>query len=328
MPNSHENKLYIGLDGGQSETFAAVCGGDGTLLGTGRSGRCILGSALCGENIAAAVRVALGDAALAADTVFDGAVFGLSGGFDKIEVGDYVCARRKKAVWDAEIALAGAAGGAAPVDSALIIAGTGAVAIGKPSGGGFTRCGGWGYVLHDPGSGCEVGRQVFETAARDTDGRGSETVLTGLLLSHFGVENLLELKKLTYEGSPLLIFPPLAEICDAACAMGDREALRIGRKAGEELAALAVGLIVRGGLTKNCRVYRTGGMFYSSVIAASFEKALKAALPEATLCESILPPCLGAVLMAAEENIELSAMPAFIGRLVNGAEEKQLKGSL
>lgn len=328
MPNSRKNRFYIGLDGGQSVTFAAVCGGDGKLLGTGRSGRCILGSALCAENIAAAVKKAICDAALAADIVFDGAVFGLSGGFDDIEVGDYVRARRKKAVWDAEIALAGAAGGAAPSDSALVIAGTGSVAIGKPVGGDFTRCGGWGYVLRDPGSGCEVGRQVFEAAARDTDGRGPETVLTGLLISHFGAADLLEIKKLTYEGNPLLIFPPLAEICCAACDMGDSEALRIGREAGGELAALAVGLTVRGGITKNCRVFRTGGMFYSAVIAASFEKALKAALPEAEICESLLPPCLGAVLMAAEGDIEMSDMPAFIGRLVSGAEQKQLKGGL
>ena len=263
MPNSHGNKLYIGLDGGQSETFAVICGGDGKLLGTGRSGGCILGSALCGDNIAAAVSEALAEAGLAADTIFNGAVFGLSGGFDMINIGDYVCARNKKAVWDAEIALAGAAGGAAPDDSALIIAGTGSVAIGKPFGGGFTRCGGWGYVLHDPGSGCEIGRQVFEEEVRDTDGRGPKTALTGLLLSHFGADNLLEVKKLTYECNPLHVFPPLAAIFETACIMGDSEALRIGYKAGEVLAALAVGLTVKGGVAKNCRVYRQAGCFIS-----------------------------------------------------------------
>lgn len=325
MPHSRRSKYYIGLDGGQSETFAAICGSDGMLLGTGRSGRCVLGAALCGENIAAAVRGALLDAGLMPGTEFVGAVFGLSGGFDVIEVSDYVRAHRAQAVWDAHIALAGAAGRTPPADSVLVIAGTGAVAVGKRADGVFTRCGGWGYVLGDPGSGCEVGRQVFEAAARDTDGRGPHTALTELLMSFFQTQDLLGLKKMIFEGNPLVLFPPLAGLCDIACAAGDGEALKIGREAGRELAALATGLTAKGGIAKNCRIWRAGGMFNSTVIAASFERFVKLALPEAALCESLLPPCLGAVLMAAGDDPE--DMPAFIGNLQSSAENRNLKGS-
>ena len=49
------------------------------------------------------------------------------------------------------------------------------------------RSGGWGYVLGDEGSGYWIGRAALRAVLREADRRGPATVLSGLLLKHFGV---------------------------------------------------------------------------------------------------------------------------------------------
>ena len=49
------------------------------------------------------------------------------------------------------------------------------------------RSGGWGYVLGDEGSGYWIGRAALRAVLREADHRGPATVLTPMLLEHFGV---------------------------------------------------------------------------------------------------------------------------------------------
>lgn len=325
MRNLPSNKtLYLGLDGGQSETFAVICDGGGGILGTGRSGRCVFGGTICADNIAGAVSGAISDASLPPGIVFNSAVFGLSGGFEDIRINDYAAVMSGRAVWDAETALVGAAGGIPPVGSALVIAGTGSVSIGVRADGSYSRCGGWGYVIGDPGSGCDVGRRTFEAAARDFDGRGEHTALTELLCAYFGVIDLMAMKKAVYKSDPLLFFPPLASLCDKACGLGDSVALDIEREAGAELAALVAGLINKGGLSENCSVYRAGGVFKSPFISDAFEDCLLKTLRGAVLRDNQFPPCLGAILMAAGE--DGADTPNFRHTLRREADIRDLKG--
>lgn len=326
MRNLQKDKtLYLGLDGGQSETFAVICDNTGRILGTGRLGRCVSGDELCIYNIAGAVSGALQDASLTPGSAFGGVVFGMSGGFNTVCIGDYVNTRNGRAVWDAETALAGAAGSADPTNSALVIAGTGSVSVGIRPDKSRCRCGGWGYVLGDPGSGYDIGRKLFEAAARDCDGRGAHTALTELLCTRFGVSELLSMKKEMYESDPLLFFSPLAPLCDRACGMGDPVALKIAFDAGFELATLVAGLVSKGGLRSDCSVYRAGGVFNSPYITDAFAENLHKMLPEAVLCENEYPPCLGAILLAA--GTDGADTPDFRRALRSEADMRNLKGN-
>jgi glucosamine kinase len=85
---------------------------------------------------------------------------------------------------DGEIALAGAFGGGPGI---LLIAGTGSVAFGRGEDGRTERCGGWGMVLGDEGSGYSIGRAAVRAALRSVDGRGAETRLLPVLLDVLGM---------------------------------------------------------------------------------------------------------------------------------------------
>ncbi|HEX5726012.1 MAG TPA: BadF/BadG/BcrA/BcrD ATPase family protein, partial [Longimicrobiaceae bacterium] len=88
-------------------------------------------------------------------------------------------AERVQVRTDGEIALEGALGGGAGI---LLIAGTGSVAYGRGEDGRLERCGGWGMVVGDEGSGWALGRAGLAAALRAADGRGPATRLLPRLL--------------------------------------------------------------------------------------------------------------------------------------------------
>src|SRR5262249_14205884 len=61
------------------------------------------------------------------------------------------------------------AGGTPDCCGIAIIAGTGSIAFGRASDGRTKRCGGWGYLLGDAGSGYSVGRSALTHALRDLE---------------------------------------------------------------------------------------------------------------------------------------------------------------
>lgn len=85
---------------------------------------------------------------------------------------------------DGETALAGAFGGGAGI---LVISGTGSVAHGRAEDGRVERCGGWGMVVGDEGSGYAVGRAALRAALQAVDGRGPATGLLETLLEVLGL---------------------------------------------------------------------------------------------------------------------------------------------
>ncbi len=66
-----------------------------------------------------------------------------------------------------------------------LISGTGSMAWGRNANGAQTRCGGWGYLLGDEGSGYWIGRQGLQAACRAVDGRGVNTQLVEAFTEYF-----------------------------------------------------------------------------------------------------------------------------------------------
>ncbi|MEP6906258.1 MAG: BadF/BadG/BcrA/BcrD ATPase family protein, partial [Gemmatimonadales bacterium] len=81
---------------------------------------------------------------------------------------------------DAAIALVDAFGDAPGI---IVIAGTGSVAFGRANDGTRARCGGWGAVIGDEGSGAWLGRRALGVVAAAADGREGPTALTGSILT-------------------------------------------------------------------------------------------------------------------------------------------------
>ncbi|MCI0359969.1 MAG: hypothetical protein L0211_15940, partial [Planctomycetaceae bacterium] len=68
-----------------------------------------------------------------------------------------------------------------------LIAGTGSLAWGRNEAGETARCGGWGYLLGDEGSGFAIAISGLRAAMRAADGRGPQTDLLPHFLHHLGV---------------------------------------------------------------------------------------------------------------------------------------------
>lgn len=75
----------------------------------------------------------------------------------------------------------------------LLIAGTGSVAFGRSPTGTSARCGGWGPVIGDEGSGAWIGRKALSIVSAASDGRESPTALTGAVLTAAEVNEVSEL---------------------------------------------------------------------------------------------------------------------------------------
>lgn len=91
---------------------------------------------------------------------------------------------------DATVALDDAFGEGAGV---LLVAGTGSVAFGRGPTGAFARCGGWGPVFGDEGSGAWIGRRALSVVTAAADGREPETALTGAILTAAELNDVSEL---------------------------------------------------------------------------------------------------------------------------------------
>lgn len=67
----------------------------------------------------------------------------------------------------------------------LLIAGTGSICFGfNEKTGESSRCGGWGYLLADEGSGYALGLAALKAVMWSVDGRGPDTLLKPVLLDH------------------------------------------------------------------------------------------------------------------------------------------------
>jgi glucosamine kinase len=176
-----------------------------------------------------------------------------------------------RVVGDGEVALEGALGGGAGV---LLVAGTGSIAYGRAEDGRVERCGGWGMVVGDEGSGYALGRSGLAAALRAADGRGPATSL------------LEEMVRATRVADPRGI-PPWAGRADkreiaalsrtvlSAAEAGDAVALAVARGEARELGQHARALADRlGPWSGAVAVVFHGGVLRSPFYARLVTEAL------------------------------------------------------
>ncbi|MGE0760399.1 MAG: N-acetylglucosamine kinase, partial [Pirellulaceae bacterium] len=79
-----------------------------------------------------------------------------------------------------------------------LIAGTGSFAVGRAPDGQSARCGGWGYLVGDEGSGYALALAGMRCVTRAADGRGPATQLLDRLLADWGISSPAELVPVLY----------------------------------------------------------------------------------------------------------------------------------
>jgi N-acetylglucosamine kinase-like BadF-type ATPase len=300
--SSEKRRWFLGIDGGGSKTTAAVCGADGRIaaLAMGEGSNPLSRPwPEVEETLRALIRDCLRQAGAAAHEV-EGLFFGLAGA-DRPQVQTMIV-NAFQAEWGERLqidndAVAALYSGTWGGPGIVLIAGTGSIACALTADGSRHRVGGWGYLVGDEGSGFDLGRQAVAAALRAFDGRGEATTLTGMLVSHYGVDTPDQLIARLYGSpNPRRELAGAAILVDRAAAAGDAVAGRLVRQAAASLLELAETCLAKAG--ERLPVVLAGGLMAADTM-------LRRAVLELARFEAVVPAappvtgCLAAALMRA-----------------------------
>lgn len=126
-------------------------------------------------------------------------------------------------------------------DGVLIIAGTGSIGYLKKDGC-LYRCGGWGHLINDDGSGYSIGIKAIRSITDSFDNNKTETPLKKAVFEKLNIKELKELIAFVYASDKAQI-ASLVPTVEALANSGDEEAVKILEWAGDCLAKTAKTLI-------------------------------------------------------------------------------------
>ena len=294
----------IGVDGGGTRTRAVMVDGEGSICAasTGGCGNVQLvglgGLKSLLERLLGGLGAASQDRSLCLALAGAGrrpermaiAAMARSGGW----------AQRVKVVSDAQGALTGAHGGGPGL---IAISGTGSIVLGRDESGREARAGGWGPLLGDDGSGYSIGLEALRAILRAEDGWGEKTLLSGELQEAMKLKDWSRLVQKIYNRE--IDREHIAALCPlvfATARRGDGTALSIisaaGNALGRQVGAVVGRLRLRGAVALSC----TGGVFKErEMLWPSMQRAARQEVDNLQLREPLLPPVLGAVLIARRQ---------------------------
>ncbi|MBI5155245.1 hypothetical protein HZA57_08405 [Candidatus Poribacteria bacterium] len=240
-------RIVLGVDGGGTKTNAAIFREDGTVLARGT-----FGSSNRHSNPPEAVRAVLTglaesllhDAGIEAKDL-SAACLGMAGCDsepDRRAIEEAIRpalapATRLLVANDAVVAMRALLG---RLHGMLLIAGTGSICLGFNERTGETaRCGGWGHLLADEGSGYAIGLAAMRAVVQQADGRGQKTSLTDRVLSRLGLAEPRGLLGFVYgEAGTKTNVAALSRLVIEECEKGDGVAALILRIEAGRLCAL------------------------------------------------------------------------------------------
>lgn len=295
--------IVAGVDGGGSKTRVVIADELGTQLGSAETG----GSA-----------VRPGELERSADVIAHGITEALASCQMSHVTPKVLCVgvagvgreQERQALWqalvgreiaeevvvhaDAAIALDDAFGDGPGI---LLIAGTGSIAYGRGPAGARGRCGGWGPVCGDEGSGAWIGRRALSVVTAASDGREPDTTLIGAVLTAAELNDASDLIAWAAAVTPAML-ASLAPAVIGSAEAGDLRANAILALATEELVlhvrTLARELFVDE--RADCPVALGGGLLApGAVLRKRVEHRLKSAVPGAHLRTEEVIPVRGAV---------------------------------
>jgi glucosamine kinase len=298
--------IVVGIDGGASKTHAIVADAQGKTLGetVGPASAVRPGRAEASADvIASTLGEALASCGLAGTTprALAIGVAGIGRDTERHQLWQAIAGRdlAPEIVMqsDFSIALDDAFGDGPGV---LLLSGTGSVAFGRGPTGTTARCGGWGPMFGDEGSGAWIGRRALSVVAAAADGREPETALTGAILTAVEVDETMDLIGWAADATPAQ-FATLAPVVVAVAESGDLRANAVLTLAVEELVLHARALARKLFADERAALplALTGGMLArGSTLRKRLEHRLKSAVPGAQVKSEVVIPARGAVRAA------------------------------
>ena len=186
----------------------------------------------------------------------------------------------------------------------LVISGTGMIAVGRNAAGLEHRCGGWGWLVDQAGSACDIGRDGLSLSLAMADGREPATGLQARIWQALGLD-------VTDPQAPQAIkarvvdpgfgaagFAALAPVVSAAASDGDAQASAILARSAETLAQMVKAISRHLGLEAPPVWLAGGALEHLHPLRHAFEQALTRHCPRATIATPAGDACDGALALA------------------------------
>lgn len=298
-------KYYCGWDGGGSKTHVCVTDEAGQIIAEKAFGPLNL-NGTSEDTVAQTIRNCVDFMLSLPYGIEDcqGLVIGVAG-ISNPHSAEYIEAQvRQKGyngilrlMGDNEIALAGAVSG----HGAILIAGTGSVCLLRDKYNNIHRCGGYGHLIDDEGSGYAIGRDILIAVTQAFDGRARETCLTEAVYKHLGISSHSELVAWVYSPErDKKDIAALAPLLIPAIEDGDKSAVLIEMKASAFLSHLVTSTFKKAELEAG-ELALMGSIFeHYHTIRQGVTDIIKRELPNVNLVTPRHTPAQGAALLAIE----------------------------
>lgn len=297
----------LGIDQGRTHTRAAVCDHFGNILAVAKSaGACHAYEGLerAMYTVYEASEMALSQSKVHPDQL-DILFAGLTGAdwpeeYDLLKKGLQklpLCPANIHVVNDAIIAMRA---GTHQHYGVILIAGTmGNCAVRSPQGEEFIY---QYYCEPDLQGGFALGKRALNAIFRSYTGREPETLLTNLVLQHYGLDSVDDLCK-RYYANNLESIAELSPLVFKAAAIGDDPSSAIIKAFGEGYAEMAIaGLRRMHMLDLDVEIVLSGSIFTSQgrLLYETIQTTIHKAAPKAQLVNSRFEPLVGAVMLGLE----------------------------
>jgi N-acetylglucosamine kinase-like BadF-type ATPase len=198
----------------------------------------------------------------------------------------------------------GWAGSLGAEDGINVVAGTGSIGYGQRRGR-AARAGGWGEAFSDEGSAYWIAMQGLNAYSRMSDGRLPRGPLHALLNQSLNLKDDLDLCAQVYGPGARSRgeLAQLSPLVTQAAQLGDPAAVDIFRRAGEELARIAIALRQKLGFEAGevVKLSYSGGAFSAGeLLLDPFRTTLSQDTPAFEICQPRYDPHFGAALYAAK----------------------------
>ena len=300
------DKLFLGVDGGQSHTEAIIADENGVILGRGLGGASNHAEIPGGrKRLEKAVKDSVGEALKKANlppinkTVFASAHCGMTGGADyKREIiGAVINTENLIVGHDAPTALFGATAGKPGI---VVISGTGSVVYGENPDGETAQIGGLGFLFSDEGSGFWLAAQVIRFAIKEQDGLMENSGLQKLVSNFFKVIKIREITDAFYNGK--ISRDEIAGLAKIAAESGNKVVREQLLNGANILAESVAGAARKLNFCGSFPISGVGGMFRGKLMQKFFVESLNANVPNAIFTEPRFTPPIGALLLAYKQH--------------------------
>ncbi|OPJ62995.1 N-acetylglucosamine kinase [Clostridium chromiireducens] len=290
-------KYIIGVDGGGTKTEATAYDSDGKAIRTSIKGFANLlnNKEKALENIITAIKEII-------DELENHELCGVYLGISGSEVGNNAAIIRENikdrlgiesvVMHDSEIALKAMLKGK---DGILVIAGTGSVAFGVNNN--LTaRCGGWGNLLGDEGSGYKIAIDAIKRMIFEEENDLSPSELSREIMNELQISSVDEITRFVYSSTKDKI-ASLAEIVARLGESGNEIAYEILTNEGIELAKTVSNVYKKLGF-KSCSIALVGGVIKKAkVVRKAFEDYIKEKIVVEEFVDEEISPTIGAYYM-------------------------------